>query len=155
MTRILNWLESIIKTVIIVFMLSIVVIITMQMIWRYVLTSPLGWTGELSRYLFIYMSLLAAAIGIRKKVHIGVDFVVERLPQRLEKLLGIFSYLIIIVFMIYLFIYGARLSQETMLQTSPTLGVPMGYMYLVLPLFAVLVVIFCIEQLVDVKGKGV
>ena len=50
-----------------------------QVIFRYVLNQPSPWTEELSRYLFIWISLLGAAFGVMKQSHFGFDLIVKKL----------------------------------------------------------------------------
>src|SRR5256885_8265196 len=65
--RLLTWLM--IATVAI-----LIVPVTLQIISRYTALIPSWiWTEELSRFLFIWMVMLGAMIGIRERTHFEVD----------------------------------------------------------------------------------
>lgn len=53
-----------------------------QFFSRYVLSSPLGWTEEVARYLLICVGFLAATIGVRKRSHIRLELLYRYLPTR-------------------------------------------------------------------------
>lgn len=47
-----------------VMVLATIVVITMQIVWRYVLNDPLSWTEQISRYLFVWIVMLAVPVGL-------------------------------------------------------------------------------------------
>ena len=48
---------------------------------RFVLGIGLSWTEELSRFLLVWASLLAAAVATKRRSHFRVAFVIERLSR--------------------------------------------------------------------------
>ena len=54
-----------------------VVVVFLQVIFRFIIRSSLPWSEELSRYVMVWIVFLGASIGIKRKSHIGVEVVVD------------------------------------------------------------------------------
>src|ERR671929_2261597 len=95
--RLLTWLM--VATVAI-----LIVPVTLQIVSRYTALIPSYiWTEELSRFLFIWMVMLGAMIGIKEGTHFEVD-VWPELGLRANALLKIVSSLFVLVFAL-VFVY--------------------------------------------------
>src|SRR5207247_6078822 len=76
----------------------LIVPVTLQIISRYTALIPSWiWTEELSRFLFIWMVMLGAMIGIREHSHFEVD-VWPELSARANGLVRLVSYAFVLVF---------------------------------------------------------
>jgi TRAP-type C4-dicarboxylate transport system permease small subunit len=53
---------------------ALAMVVFLQFFTRYVLNSSLGWTEEIARYLLIAVTFLGAAMAVRKRSHIAVEF---------------------------------------------------------------------------------
>ena len=51
-----------------------------QVITRYGLGDPLIWSEELARYLFVWVSMIGAALAVREGGHFGLDLLIRRVP---------------------------------------------------------------------------
>src|SRR5438270_3030336 len=99
--RLLTWLM--VATVAI-----LIVPVTLQIISRYTALIPSWiWTEELSRFLFIWMVMLGAMIGIREGTHFEVD-VWPELGRRANAALRIVSHLFVLVFALVFLWWGIR-----------------------------------------------
>ena len=54
--------------------IGIFIILVLQVFFRQVLHTPLIWSEELSRLIFVWVAMLGISIGIRKQSHIFIDF---------------------------------------------------------------------------------
>lgn len=122
--------SNIIEVIIALLAAVLSVIVLLQVVFRYVLNSPLAWTEEASRFLLIWIVLLGAAIGIKRKSHFTVDIFFKKLSpklqQNLQLALDIFLFILIFDVMI---INGVYLSILTFRQISPALHLRMSYVY--------------------------
>ena len=62
-----------------------------EVIARYVFISPTIWAEELSRFILIWATFLAAAALLRNRQHIRITIVTDKLPALLRRGLEIFS----------------------------------------------------------------
>lgn len=89
--------------------------------------SSLGFTQEAVNYLLIFVGLIGASIGVREKVHLGVDLLVKQFSPNIQKAMIIFVYSLNILFCLVVAILGyqhiAILAQFGLV--SPELEVPM------------------------------
>ena len=57
------------------------IVVLLGVFFRYVLQQPLSWSEEVARYLMIWAASLAVSIGIMRKEHLGITFLISRLPS--------------------------------------------------------------------------
>lgn len=122
--------------------------VTWQIFTRFVMNSPSGWTEELARYLLIWIGLLGAAWAYRRRAHLGLSYFVDRQSETTRHRLGLFAHAMVAFFALAVMVYGGlqlvTLTFE-MKQTSAALGLPIGYVYCVLPLSGVLITIYALD----------
>ncbi|GAB3489113.1 TRAP transporter small permease [Marinomonas epiphytica] len=118
-----------------------------QVFFRYVLNDSIFWAEEAILYLIIAMSFLSTSLGIRKGSHITVDLLKSCLPESLNKVFIIISAGIGILFATALLYFGGNLFFTTLGrgQLSPTLRVPIAFIYAFIPLTAMLQIIRYID----------
>jgi len=128
-------------------MLAITILTFYQVITRYVFNNASSWSEEAVRYLFVWVSMIGIAIGIREKVHIGIDIFVKRLPIPIKKATEMVVQIAIILLSFVLIIYGAKMYLKTASQVSPALNLPMKYVYLSAPICGILIAVYSLEQI--------
>lgn len=121
-------------------LLVLVVVITISVVSRYFLNSPLTWTEELCTFLFIWFSFLGATLATYEKRHVSVDFVVNRLPKTANRIVKLFSNLLILIFFVLL-IVGSFILFPTMPHKSVALRIPRYCYYF--PIMLSSVMMFC------------
>jgi TRAP-type C4-dicarboxylate transport system permease small subunit len=109
-----------------------------QVFTRYVTASPFIWTEEVARYLFVWITLIGAAAGVRLHAHFGLDILRKYAPAPLRTLLGAVTMLIVAGFLALLLYTGIAETRQAALQLSPALQVRMHWAYLALPVGAAL-----------------
>lgn len=117
------------------------VVVFLQVVYRYVLMQPLHWSEELARYLFVWLSILGAALGLQKRGHFGLDVFFRMLPMGGKRVFGLLIPLLIGFVVVVILIQGITLVQKTILQESPAMGISMGWAYACLPVGAALMAI--------------
>ncbi len=122
----------------IVFMLVATFVAIIQVIARYVFNNSLYWSEETVLYALIMMSFLTCSMGVRYAAHICVEVLPLMVGPRLARVLHYLANVLGLMFAGVLVYYGARLAINTlaMNQLSPAMRIPVGYVYMVIPVSA-------------------
>lgn len=135
------------KASIIVISVVMVCVTLAQVIFRYVIGSPLAWSEELARYCFVWIVFLGAAVGLSRGYHLGVDLFVNMLPEGLRRGLEALVNLLIAGFAITVIYASLPVLNINMFQRSPALGFQMTYIYIAIPVSMGLILLICAERL--------
>ena len=127
----------------------LVVPVSLQIIARYTQLIPSYiWTEELSRFLFIWMIMLGAMIGIKEGTHFEVDIWPE-LSRRGNAMLKIVSSLFVLIFALVFVYWGIKFVEFGWYQESELAELPMPYIFVAWPLTGMTWMIFLGEIFVD------
>lgn len=99
-------IENIEKVVACVCVLVMAVLVFVNVIARYVLGNSLAFSDEISTYLFILMSFMGTAIAARRKAHLGLSIVTDRLSPSAAKKLNMVMYAVSAFFCLLIVIFG-------------------------------------------------
>src|SRR5699024_5671688 len=80
------------------FMLMLLLVI-MQVLYRYVLHIPIPWAEELARYLFTWLIFLGASITSANDEHLSIDVFQDLLPEKIKMYVKIIIDIIILIFL--------------------------------------------------------
>ena len=156
MKIVLDKLEKIILGILAILFAVMVIAFFYQIVLRFLFESGNSWAEELTRYAFIWMSMLGSSVATRRSRNMDVDFVVKRLPKTIKIINSIITKGLIIAFLMVIIIYGFSLVSITFKQLSPGLRVPMAYMYAAIPVGGFLMLLFTIEIIInDIKNKNI
>lgn len=87
------------------------------------------WTEEVSRYLMIWTVFVGGAVAARQAKLIGVEVLVQALPEVAGKSLKYLAHVISISFYATMFVVGVQWIEFGGSQISPVLEIPMTYIY--------------------------
>lgn len=128
----LKKVDTVIKWMTVISLGGMTLGIFIQVIFRYVLSSPLAWTEELSVFMFIWMTFLAGYIGARRNKHIGVEGIKNALPLVGFRVLDFIGNAVSAIFFLIIVFSTILFMPKLMTQTSPALGIPMAFVYLIM-----------------------
>lgn len=151
MTSLRKQIDRILALVVVSMMGILIVTVLWQVTSRYLLPQPASWTEEMSRFLLIWVTMLGAAYLTGQHGHIAIDLISDRLSPRRARHLQTFIRSTVMVFALLAFcVGGANLIYITLSlgQSSAVLGVPLGYVYMVIPASGLLIVFFTIHDLI-------
>ena len=143
LTKVLEW-------VVILAVAALVLDVLWGVCSRFVLRSPSGWTEEAAEYLLIWVSLLGAAVAFGRNAHLGVDYLVEKLDPAARRWLRVCAQVAVIAFAAGVMVGGGYiLVAETLRarQVSPALGLPVGAVYLAVPISGACIVFYAIDAI--------
>lgn len=134
MVKLGRWYVKALKGVIASLFAGLVVTAFYQVVSRYVFGRTPAWTEEAARYLAIWVVLLTSALAIEFRGHIAVDLILVRLPQRVRLLTTSVGWAGILLFLVVFVYESFQLLGVAAGQVTPGLGIPMVYIYAILPL---------------------
>ncbi|HHX51092.1 MAG TPA: TRAP transporter small permease [Clostridia bacterium] len=146
--KLLDWLEKIAIAGTIVTFTIMIIMGVLQVLFRYVIGSSLYFTEELARYMFIWGVFLASAVCLRRKSHAAIGLFVSWMPARVRRIVLTIASLCCILFFFIIFSKGIELTIATWGQASPALEIPMGTIYLAIPVGGFFMLLFSIENLI-------
>ena len=130
----------------------IVVVMGVQVFFRYALNDSLVWAEELCRYLLILMTFLLIGVAYQRGEMVGVHFFMDRLRPRVRDLVLIPVQLAVIAFLLTVSWYGYLFAAFNAAATMPAIdfiltailrrevsqSISMYWLYLLIPLGCVL-----------------
>lgn len=128
-----------------------------QVASRYLLGSPSIFTDELANYLLIWVGLLGAAYASGKKMHLAIDLLPNKLEGTRKRQLNLLITFFVVLFALTVMIVGGvRLVYLTLLlnQLSPSLQIPLGYIYLVIPISGLFIIYYSITNYLTDHGTN-
>lgn len=103
--KIFNKLEELIGGTLFIILFGIMLL---QIFSRQVLDSPLIWSEELSRFIFIYVGILGISIGIKNHQHIFIDFIYSKFPEKTQRRVSTFIELVVLACILCFLYFGVK-----------------------------------------------
>lgn len=140
------WLEFLI-----IIPFSVLTIVTfLQVLFRYVFEYPAYWTQDVVSISFIWSVFLGSALAVREGEHIVVD-IIDRLPDTIRKIIVFLGSIAVLIFLVLLTYYGYQHAMNSMNQIIPSLNIPKGYVYLVVPFSGALMIYYMLRNLLKMR----
>ncbi|MBI1776552.1 MAG: TRAP transporter small permease [Proteobacteria bacterium] len=108
----------------------IVVVGGMQVFSRFVLNMPLAWSEEIQIYGHVWMIFLTIPIAYNRGAHILMNILLERMPAGIRRTIAILVDVMWLWLGLSITFFTMRLVRVAAYQMSPSLGIPMSYIYL-------------------------
>lgn len=134
-----------------VVLFSVMVILTFaQVLSRFIFNFSLAWTEEVSRFMFVWLVYLSAAMAAKHRRHIRVELIDQFLPRRLSKWAGLLADLLWITYALFVAFQGYNVAMMIAGhgQLSPAVQLPMGIIYLIVPFGFILISIRVLQGIV-------
>ena len=80
-------------------LIAMVMVTFSQVIFRYVLESPLSWSDEGARFLLMWLAMLSAAYAFKTRSHFALAFIVNRFEARLRWAASLFAVAVVALFL--------------------------------------------------------
>ena len=146
-----NGLNKVLEFICCVLLALMTIFATWQVASRYVFSNPSTVTEELVLICFVWMGLLGAAYLFGKQEHMAMTFLFDKLSEKNQTKVKLFYEVIIMAFAVLVLVFGGwNMSQLSMGQLSSSLQIPMGYIYLALPLSGTITAIYNILNIFDI-----
>ena len=100
-----------------------------QVVFRYVLESPLSWSDETARFLLMWLAMLGAAYGFKTGSHFALVFVIERFEDRFKKAASLLVTLVVATFLAVFVVNAARYTMSARDVVGPGTQLSMAIPY--------------------------
>ena len=127
----------------------------LNVLTRYFIQYSFAFTEEIEVALLVWLTMLGAAAGFRRGMHLGFNFLAERFPTSARKIfLALSALLSVVMFSLLLWFSIGQIQQELQLQiTTEALGIPQWGYTLALPVGSVLIIFRIMEATIRVMRR--
>ena len=133
-------INQILKAVVVLMLGVMSIVVFAQVVFRIVHLS-IPWSEELSKYLLIWSTFLGSALCIRRKSLVGLEFFLNSMTKRNQKILQTVLNLIVCAMLLFLIRVGFWAVSQVWFQITPVLKQSMGLMYAAIPVGSVFMLI--------------
>lgn len=142
--RKLIWIDDLILKITLAFcggLLTVMVVVAaLGVFFRFVLHASLSWSEELDAYLFVWLTCLGAAAGVKMRAHPEVRAIPDRLPKVMHGALADFTDSVVLALGLIFVIYGSEMVLLMGTETAAALPISMVYPYLSIPVGGALLI---------------
>ena len=124
---------------------------------RYIFNRPFFWTDEMARIILIWTIFIGAALAFQKRTlinHINVDFFVTLLPSRSREIAEKIAWVATVFFCIVIFLISVKFIPQAGFIKTTALGLPKIIIYITLPIFAAVSLVFLVERILSWNRKN-
>jgi TRAP-type C4-dicarboxylate transport system permease small subunit len=113
---------------------AMVAIAGMGVIFRFLLHDSLSWSDEMAAYLFVWLTCLGAAAGVKLRAHPEVRVLADRCPAGASRALADLTDCAVLALGAVLVVYGGNMLELMGTETASSLPISMIYPYLAIPI---------------------
>ena len=120
----------------------------LQVLSRFVIQKPIGWSEPMLTYMFVWSCFLGASLAVAERAHFEVELFVDHLSLKTQRALGLFVHLLIIAFSIIMVWKGLVLVESNQTQEMAAMPFSMVWPYLAMPVSGLFVIIHSLTTVV-------
>ncbi|MBW2149422.1 MAG: TRAP transporter small permease [Deltaproteobacteria bacterium] len=128
-------------------------VVLVGVFFRYFLQNALAWTEEVSKFIMVWMTFMAAPIALRHGAHVGIKLLLDNVKGRLHQMLVIVGQLIILLLMGVCIKEGIALTLVAKKQVASSVDLSLGWIYLSIPLGSLMMFMIAFQQLISTLQK--
>ena len=156
MKKVEKVLDTVMRFLMALAMLTLLVFGTWQIFTRWVLGNPSTFTDELLRYVLIIAGFIGSAYCFYRDEHLALTLITDKAKGPFKLCLDIFIEICILFFVIYVFIFGGFKLANTATNVSSVMHIPMKTLFMIEPICGILIVLARILKYVNMytEKKG-
>jgi TRAP-type C4-dicarboxylate transport system permease small subunit len=129
---------------------ALAILVAVEVFFRYILNASISWYDEFAGYLLVWVTFWGAVLALDRGRHIGFETLVERFSILAQKAVMTVVYFLIIALQVVIVYYGWMLTTQLSGETAITLPVPIGLVYVVLPVAGAMMLLICLIRIVQI-----
>ena len=143
-------INYILEKVSVILMLFLLFLTFANVVGRYVFSRSIFFADEMARFIFVWIVFLGIAKIVKDKRQVAVTLLSDKLSGTASGfILESFIAVLGLVFLIIVFVGGIILSRTMMFYSSAALTIPMGIVYLAIPIGSALTIVFHILNYIE------
>lgn len=147
-------IDKILEKILIIILAVMLLSVVWQVFSRYILRAPNTITDEISSFSLIWLGILGAAYATGKQLHLAIDLIPQKVIAKNRTLYdGILHISVFLFSFAVMIIGGIRLCWLTFEfnQTSAALEIPLGFVYLIVPISGLLICYYSIYIFLETR----
>jgi len=130
-----------------ILLILITLVVTMQIVCRYILQELPPWSEELSRYLFIWANFVGAGVALARSSHVSIDSLVTRMSGSVRRKLETVVVILITTFALFLVYQGVVTAGAMKGSYSITMHFSMAWVFAALPAAGLIFVLYQLQKI--------
>ncbi|MEH6546808.1 MAG: TRAP transporter small permease [Sneathiella sp.] len=126
-------------------------IVTYEVVMRYVFNAPTIWVEEISRMLLLWGIFSASAFVLYNNDLIRINMLLTVLPDRLRRVMDIAAYIFIFGFAVFIAWWGGVIAVDVWITNETTgsmLDIPLWWSEIVIPIGFGLLAVQCVVEII-------
>jgi TRAP-type C4-dicarboxylate transport system permease small subunit len=140
--------DRLVQAVAVICMLALVACVVLGVVSRQI-NAPLAWTDELAQMFLVWSALAGWMIALRRRSHIRITMLIDRLPARARSAAEIVVQLGVVTFGLLMLRYGFGLIERTWDVEAISLPISSAIIYVPLPVLAIALILQGLAQLIE------
>lgn len=147
-SHVLDGVEKVLKWISGILLVVFTVLTLIQVISRYLFNSPLSWSEQVARYLFIWMLMLYMPVIMRHGNNLGFDLIISRFSKEAQNIFWIVCEALIGSFAALYCLYSVQLCIKFSRKKLVGLGIKANWVYSAQIVGAFLLFVFSVELVI-------
>jgi C4-dicarboxylate transporter DctQ subunit len=122
------------------------IMLTLQVVSRYVLKNSFTWMEEFATIMFVWMIYFGVSAAVTKRKHLRIDFVLDLVPYKVKKAMLILSNVIFAIFNVYISTIMANIISLMGTSKTTMLHWPQKVVYSIIPIALLISVIRLVQD---------
>ncbi|GEM_PF-987416 len=118
--RITGYIDTVVRFALVANLAVLFAVLFLQVLFRYIIPTPLIWVEEVAVYLAAYLVMWGASSCVRSGSHIRISILLKKFPLSVRFGLTVFYQLLIIYFLYFMCVHGYRFAAMGMHESTPT-----------------------------------
>jgi tripartite ATP-independent transporter DctM subunit len=149
-----NHAEKIFDWIVSLALVALNAVVFTQVVSRYIFNSPISWTEEMARILFVWIVLLGTFLALKTKGHIAVETLLHRFfNAEARSYVTATADFLILYYCIYLAFMGFVMIQKTTQDFTPVLLLPFSYLYAAIALSGTMMAFYLLIRAFSLERK--
>ncbi len=110
---------------------------------------PLVWSVDVAQLLFVWVSFLGADMALRKRAHIGIDYLVKRFPALSRAVLDLALGVVVLAFLLTMVVMGYQLTMLNLERQFGDSGISYAFVTAAVPAGCLLLAITLLAQMAE------